>query len=154
MVEGSALLFFLVFAFFSCKGQRKGAVGPEENRRASETVLTLLLSDYHQAGDREAISVIRDFKELQKFYSELNTTRKPGLRPPQVDFEENMLLVYFPDKGTMHRLSVLRESKDSLFLVEKLDASLGEGPSGSLAPFSIYLLPKSQQALVVEPHID
>ncbi|WP_139278112.1 hypothetical protein [Pseudozobellia thermophila] len=153
----AAVLSFLMVAFLSCKGQRKGTVGTQENGPDPEAAISLVVSDYHQVVGNERTWVIKNRKELQKFYSELNKTRKPALPVPKVDFGQNMLLVHFyqaSDSGTPPRLSVLRKTGDTLFLAERGNGPSHRGGREKLVPFSIYLMPKSEGTIVVEPRID
>jgi hypothetical protein len=55
--------------------------------------LVLLDHDNFTTIDTFQIREIRDFKTLNKFYREINKTRKPGLPVPMVDFTKDMLLL-------------------------------------------------------------
>ena len=53
--------------------------------------LVLLDHDNFTTIDTFQIREIRDFKTLNKFYREINKTRKPGLPVPMVDFTAQSL---------------------------------------------------------------
>ncbi len=48
--------------------------------------------DFSTIADYE-VRIIQDQKSLQKFYSKINMTRKPGLPVPMVDFSKDMLIL-------------------------------------------------------------
>lgn len=48
--------------------------------------------DFSTIADYE-VRIMQDQKSLQKFYSKINMTRKPGLPVPMVDFSKDMLIL-------------------------------------------------------------
>lgn len=91
--------------------------------------------------------VIRDAKSLNKFYGEINKTRKPGLPVPMVDFSKDMLVLVClgeqkgekklvlsklteTDQGMTIAVEVLEKEKDGEIVVQPM-----------YFPFYLYKMP-------------
>lgn len=55
--------------------------------------IVLVAEDGYSGIPEYEASTIRDAKSLNKFYSRINRTRKPGLPVPVVDFSKEMVIV-------------------------------------------------------------
>ena len=151
-VKISWLLILLVFVALSCKGQKNKPNQISDESDSAKSTLTLLSSDYIDSTSVERELVIRDFKSLQKLYSKINQTRKPGLPLPKVDFSTNMLLFYRHRKfnsNTTSQLVLRKSTQDSLFLTESIGNSSKESKSSLMAPFSIFLLDRTDKKVVI-----
>lgn len=124
-------LSFLLIALATCNAQKKSG---------DETRLTLIVGDRYSGVEKAEAMIIKDAKSLQKFYSIINRTRKPGLPVPDVDFSKETVVVYcsgITEDGTMPYLYVTDETAEKIVLgVEKVvkDANF----SALTMPFCIY----------------
>ncbi|NNE77316.1 MAG: hypothetical protein HKN31_09620, partial [Pricia sp.] len=85
----------LVLIFLSCNGQKKSAMATEgANNQNTDERLSLVVSDMYAPTEAVETLVIKDAKSLQKFYSKVNRTRKPGLPVPEIDFSKEMVVVH------------------------------------------------------------
>ncbi|PKA96803.1 hypothetical protein B0O79_0442 [Flavobacteriaceae bacterium MAR_2009_75] len=151
-VKISLLLILLVFVALSCKGQKNKPNRILSENDSAKSTLTPLSSDYIDSTSVERVLVIRDFKSLQKLYSKINKTRKPGLPLPKVDFSTNMILFYRHrnfNANTASRLVLSKSTQDSLFLTESKGNSSKESSSSFMAPFSTFLLDKTDKKVVI-----
>ncbi len=91
--------------------------------------------------------VIRDAKSLNKFYGEINKTRKPGLPVPMVDFTKDMLVLLClgEQKGEKKLvLSKLTETDQGMTIAVEV---LEKEKDGEIAvqpmyfPFYLYKMP-------------
>ncbi len=88
------LSLFIFAIILSCNGQKKAALDNGDDKKAGSEKLTLLLADNYSGSEVEETMIIKDAKALQRFYSKINRTRKPGLPVPDVDFTKEMILVH------------------------------------------------------------
>ncbi|WP_209399681.1 hypothetical protein [Pseudozobellia sp. WGM2] len=152
-VKISWLLILLVFVALSCKGQKNKPNQILGKSDLAKSTLTLLSRDYIDSTSVERVLVIRDFKSLQKLYSKINSTRKPGLPLLKVDFSTNMLLFYRHrnfNANTTSQLVLSKSTQDSLILIERENDFIRESSSTMLVPFSIYLLNKMDKKVVIK----
>ncbi|SNY99612.1 hypothetical protein [Flagellimonas pacifica] len=95
-------------------------------------------------------TVVKDAKTLNKFYSQINRTRKPGLPVPEIDFEKNILLVIClgkQEEGATYSLK--KEELEGNILITtnlsvKKEASENENSIISY-PFYIYKIPNTSK---------
>ena len=83
------MLVLGLICFLSCKAQKEG------HKPIGEHMDDLALIDQDNFStiiDYE-VGVIQNQKSLQKFYTKINMTRKPGLPVPMVDFSKDMLIL-------------------------------------------------------------
>lgn len=93
------------------------------------------------------VRVIQDQKSLQKFYTKINMTRKPGLPVPVVDFSKDMLILVC--LGEQHKevgplLSKLQETDTGVSIaVQSIDKEQVEQTSTQSIyyPFYLYKMP-------------
>ena len=86
-------LTLIIFAIlFSCKGQKKAAMENGDGQNDDSGSLTLVLQDNYSGSITPDTLIIKDRKTLQKFFSKVNRTRKPGIPVPEVDFAQEMIL--------------------------------------------------------------
>ncbi len=79
------LPFLILFVLSSCKSQQVDEV-------KDDRLQLIYQSDFFPVDSAQTL-IIRDQKSLNKFYSKLNKTRKPGIPIPSVDFSEKWVLV-------------------------------------------------------------
>ena len=100
--------------------------------------------------------VIRDAKSLNKFYREINKTRKPGLPIPMVDFSKDMLVLVClgEQKGEKKLvLSKLTETDQGMTIAVEV---LEKEKDGEIAvqpmyfPFYLYKMPLVDKAVTFQ----
>ncbi len=130
----------LVFCLFSCKAQKELAGDKIEG-------LELVAEDGYSGIREYETMVIQDTKSLNKFYSQVNKTRKPGLPVPMVDFSKEIAIVVCLGKQRGERrplLSKIHETEDELTLAVELSDSKSiqnEATAPTLYPFYLYKMP-------------
>ena len=91
--------------------------------------------------------VIRDAKSLNKFYGEINKTRKPGLPVPMVDFSKDMLVLVClgEQKGEKKLvLSKLTETDQGMTIALEVMEKVKDGEIAvqpMYFPFYLYKMP-------------
>lgn len=93
----------------SCKAQNQGASPVGENIEG----LALIENQNFTNIDSFETRVIRDTKSLNKFYSQINKTRKPGLPVPMVDFSKDMLVLVCLGEQQGEKTTVLSKLKET-----------------------------------------
>ena len=93
----SVPLILILLAMMNCKSQKTDQAANDLKGQTSPG-LTLLMSDNYGGTEHEEIQVIRSQGALDKFFIQINKTRKPGLTPPKVDFKKDMVIVYCSGK--------------------------------------------------------
>ncbi len=136
-------LIIVLTCLFGCKAQKK----TESVSMDKMDDAILLVQDYHSGFQEYEASIIRDEKTLGRVYGEINKTRKPGLRVPQIDFTKDQVILLclgkqFGDKTPI--LSKSEETADNLLLAVALSTENVENQVDTLPisyPFYIYKMP-------------
>ena len=119
--------------------------------KAGNEKLTLLLEDNYSGSEVEETMIIKDAKALQRFYSKINRTRKPGLPVPEVDFTKEMILVHCIGEqmnGNQATLSIEEENKKEVIISTSHEKSKKSDTSSALiSPFSVYKMPLTQKEI-------
>ena len=149
-MKQSLLLLLLVFA--TCNGQKKMTDNAtQEESQASETGLKWVASDAYSGTDQAKTLIIKDAKGLQKFYSQINRSRKPGLPVPEIDFSKEIVIVRCSgktDNGTLPILYVKDQTKGELVLgIRNTDKKYDS--SAITTPFTLYRMPVTERKIVV-----
>ena len=139
------LSLFIFAIILSCNGQKKAAMDNGEGMKPGSEKLSLLLQDNYSGSEVEETLIIKDAKELQRFYSKINRTRKPGLPVPDVDFTKEMILVHCSGEqinGKQALLSVMAENEKEVIISTSIEKSKKRNTSSALiSPFSVYKMP-------------
>lgn len=144
---------FLLLLFASCKCPRQAVdqSGQEETQAAP---LTLILTDSYGGAEGESLQVFRSQGALQKFFAQVNKTRKPGLPVPVIDFAKNVVLVYSPGKrpaGHLPGLVTLGEKEGNILVGANKEAEQTNNASAALTqPFAIYTMPRTDKEVVLQ----
>ncbi len=150
MIRG--LLIMLLFIGSACKSQEKSNA-KDSLESVNSLELTLLVTDNYGGSESTDFQVIRDMKTLEKFFAHVNKTRKPGLPVPEVDFDQDILILYCPGKrmngGT--RSLIMKENlpQKIVFMKEDLDPEKKMGIEALTMPFSLYKLPLTEKEIVL-----
>ncbi|ALM06772.1 hypothetical protein SB49_02335 [Sediminicola sp. YIK13] len=143
-------LVSLLLVCLSCKSQKKGNQNNEEKVQMEKPIL--VMEDSYSNIDSSQISIITDQKALQKFFVQVNKTRKPGLPVPEVDFSKEMLILICAgeQQGTYEPNVTILESDDENLTIN-VERKL---PSDSLetaisTPFFLYKMPISEKKVTI-----
>lgn len=143
------LFLIMLLGLISCKAQK------ENNSLTGEAIDGLVLLDHDDFTNIDTFQTreIRDTKTLNKFYREINKTRKPGLPVPNVDFTKDMLvLVYLGGQQGKKEvaLSRLRQTKTELWIAIDVWEEEQEGAvtiQPMYYPFYLYKMPLVDKSL-------
>ena len=141
---------YLIYTFFlicvSCSSQKKKTV-TEQSQTKTNSELTLLLRDSYGGGEEPQILVIKEPKSLAQFFNGVNSTRKPGLAIPKIDFEKEMVLVVCSGEIKVNKVPALHmvENKKSKMVLEVSEESTlaNDQATNITTPFCIYKMPLS-----------
>ncbi len=140
------MLISLALCLFSCKAQ-KNLVG----ERMED--LVLVAKDGYSGIKEYEVMEIRDTKSLNKFYSQINKTRKPGLAVPMVDFSKEMVIVLCMGEQRGERMPLLsktNETQDELTIaIELPDLTSTKNLQATpiVYPFYLYKMPLTVKML-------
>ncbi len=153
IINGTAAMVVASIFLMACNGQKKATMGTTD--ATPDNPLTLILQDNYAPTDTAETLVVKDQKSLQKFFSKINRTRKPGIPLPQVDFEKEYVLVYCSGKQKGSGIPILSMDKEteSELVIGKQMTVLPKGASETavISPFSVYKIPATQKAIVFKP---
>ena len=141
-------LFLSFVCLLSCKAQKQ--LGDEIEG------LVLVEQDGYSGIETFQTRVIRDTKSLNKFYSQVNKTRKPGLPVPMIDFSQEMVLVVCLGEQQGKQsvlLSKTGETASELFIAVQLsDVNIGESAGVQVisSPFYLYKMPLTEKTIVFQ----
>lgn len=143
--------YFLLLSFvclLSCKAQKQ--LGDEIEG------LVLVEQDGYSGIETFEAKVIRDTKSLNKFYSQVNKTRKPGLPVPMVNFSQEMVLVVCLGEQQGEQavlLSKSGETENELFIAVQLSDVNNGGSASAQAisfPFYLYKMPLTEKTITFQ----
>ena len=143
----------IILAFIlSCNGQKKAVMEKGEGSNNAITSPTLVLQDNYSGGIAPDTLIIKDRKSLQKFFSKVNRTRKPGLPLPEVDFTKEMVLIYCSGEqplGNEVTLSLVEENDQELILKTTMVETTKEkrASTARVSPFSVYRMPLTNKRI-------
>ncbi len=149
-IDMRIFLVSLLLVCLSCKSQKKGNLNNEEKVQMEKPIL--VMEDSYSNIDSSQISIITDQKALQKFFVQVNKTRKPGLPVPEVDFSKEMLILICAgeQQGTYEPNVTILELDDENLTIN-VERKL---PSDSLetaisTPFFLYKMPISEKKVTI-----
>lgn len=149
-IDMKIFLVILLLVCLSCKSQKKGNLNNEEKVQMEKPIL--VMEDSYSNIDSSQISIITDQKALQKFFVQVNKTRKPGLPVPEVDFSKEMLILICAgeQQGTYEPNVTILEPDDENLTIN-VERKL---PSDSLqtaisTPFFLYKMPISEKKVTI-----
>ncbi len=145
-------VLFLMLIFTTCNAQKNNrATTDGKESQDTEHGLIWMLSDPYSGVDVAETLIVKDAKSLQKFYSQINRTRKPGLPVPDIDFSKEMLVIRCSgptDEAVAPRLFVMEVTEDKIVLgIKKTDKT--SSSSAVTTPFSVYRMPLTKKEVLV-----
>jgi len=143
------LFLIMLIGLISCKAQKEG------NSLTGEAIEGLVLLDHDDFTSIDTFQTreIRDTKTLNKFYREINKTRKPGLPVPMVDFTKDMLVLVCLGEQQGKKevaLSQLRYTETELWIAVDVWEEDQEGTvtiQPMYYPFYLYKMPLVDKSL-------
>lgn len=135
----------------SCKAQKE-----VNTELQSDSNLILVAEDGYSGIMEYEASTIRDAKSLNKFYSRINRTRKPGLPVPQIDFSKEMVIVVCMGEQEGNMIPIIRKSSEDenhiSYLVGRGTKTMANSESQNVTsyPFYIYKAPSSSKEVTLE----
>ena len=146
------LLVMPMLIMSACKSQKTGG---EDANGQQDSGLTMVMSDLYGGADTELIEVIKSQKALDNFFLQVNKTRKPGIRPPAVDFDKDLVIVYCSGQTNQTELPQLhaKESEsDKIYLSKNMPESVeNQGQKAVLMPFGLYIMPLTDKEILLQP---
>ena len=112
----------------------------------------LVLEDNYSNIDSSQISIITDQKALQKFFAQVNKTRKPGLPVPEVDFSREMLiLICAGEQQGEYTANVTILEPDTENLIVNVERKLRSDSleTAISTPFFLYKMPISEKKVTI-----
>lgn len=145
-------VFYLFFIFATCTAQKSGiGNGKEKEGPNTDIGLTFIAGDAYSNTEIAETRIITDAKSLQKFYSRINRTRKPGLPVPNIDFSKEMVIVRcsgITDNNVTPELYVLEVTEDKLVLgIKEVNK---KASSAVTTPFIVYRMPRIEKEVIVK----
>ncbi len=133
----------------SCHAQKK--ISPQTAAIEKDSGLTLILQDNYGGNDSTEVLIVKDAKRLQSFFSKINRTRKPGLPVPKIDFDNDMVVIFYggQQQGTKTpELTLVKETPTTLIL--NLNRPKNTSGTALIRPFSLYTLPITQKEIILK----
>ncbi|RDY57773.1 hypothetical protein [Flagellimonas nanhaiensis] len=103
------VLFIALACLLSCKAQKENLSSSGNEMEDLE----LIAQDGYSGILEYDAQIIRDTKSLNKFYGQINKTRKPGLPVPKIDFSKEMVLVLCLGEQKGDRAPLLSKAEES-----------------------------------------
>ena len=141
-------LFLSLVCLLSCKAQKQ--LGDQIEG------LVLLEQDGYSGIETFEIQAIRDTKSLNKFYTQINKTRKPGLPVPMVDFSQEMVLVVCLGKQQGEpSVTLFKSSETATDLTVIVQLSNSNRPELANTqpvtnPFYLYKMPLTEKTIIFQ----
>ena len=114
--------------------------------------ITLLTEGTHGGFKDAKTLIIKDPKELQEIYSQINMMRRPGLPIPEIDFENEMVIVLFMGEKTSGdyatKVEKVIEKDNSLEIVIKESVPKGITTTVICQPFYFCKINRSNKEIV------
>lgn len=145
-------LLIAVFIFFtSCKSHKTTNSGTIDKQQINN--LELVIENSYSGTNLEENIVIRDAKTLNKFFSQVNKTRKPGIPVPQIDFAKETLILICSGKSTagyMPEVLDMNEGIEYISLKIKKESQSKSNSTAVTTPFRLYKIPFTQKEILFE----
>ena len=142
-------ILLLVFSI-SCKCQKKTSDNTTNlaNKEAKETNVPykILFNNNHSNIKKEKNVVIKNISDLKAIYASINSTRRPGLPTPKVDFnKEEVLGVFLGEKssaGYEIQIDSIQNNGKEIVVNYRIKAPKGMASMVITQPTLLVLIPK------------
>lgn len=140
------ILLAAIIQLNSCK-----STAQSNSQESDDVGMELILNENYSGFEQEEYFLIKSQKELSAFYGKINRTRKPGLTPPIIDFDTEMILVWCGDSSATNYANFELNEKDKFIELQKLKSkTFKEESKLVVSPFSMYKLPLSTKSLKIK----
>ncbi|MDO6472195.1 hypothetical protein [Maribacter sp. 1_MG-2023] len=139
--------FFLlaIIQLNSCKSTAQSSL-----QESNDTGMELILNENYSGFEQEEYLLIKNQKELNDFYGKINQTRKPGLTPPSIDFNIEMILIWCGDSSASNYADLELSEKADYLQIHKMKTTVSKEENTLIvSPFSMYKLPLSTKTLKI-----
>ena len=147
------LIYLLLLVTIGCKSQDKGKKAVSLTSQ-EQPELMLILTDNYGGTEMPDFRVIRDMKSLRQFFVQVNKTRKPGIPVPEIDFEQEMVVLYCTGKTTNASIPGLYLKEDlpgqKVIGLRRESVKQKSGNEALMMPFSLYKLPLTDKEIVLK----
>lgn len=146
-VKSIFLLGAILLLIIGCNGQKKAAVDTTIKETSANSPLKLVTQANYAPSDSVETHLITSAKELSKFFSKVNRTRKPGIPVPEVDFSKDMVVIYCAGtkgNGSQPEL-IITEETDTELILGMDNVIKPEKPKATVNPFTIYTMPTTSK---------
>jgi len=146
MFKYSICLFLAaIIQLNSCKSTAQGNL-----QESDEMGMELILNENYSGFEQEEYILIKNQKDLNAFYGKINRTRKPGLTPPSIDFNSEMILIWCGDSTASNYADLKLNEKADNLQIHKLKTTVSKEENNFIvSPFSVYKLPLSTKTLKI-----
>lgn len=143
------ILFLLLIFNFACKGQKGMKKLDEQPLNVS---LELILKDNYSGIKASGNDVIKDKKTLQKFFSEINKMRKPGIQMPEIDFSTEVVVVLCEGEheATFSMAFEVFKETEKVLKLRNVRHSEKETSKARVTPFKIYKYNTTKKDIVFD----
>ncbi|MCK0147069.1 hypothetical protein MWU78_15540 [Arenibacter sp. F26102] len=146
------LLLLIIFLLgTACVGQKAVSSAMDGGSEQDSIKLQLVLEDNYSGVEQPEFQVVRDPKTLKNLFLQINKTRKPGLPIPEVNFTEELLLVYCAGTrlGAGRLKLVITEESPKYITVgrQEQSSSKKEFLNAATTPIYIYKMPVTQKEI-------
>lgn len=149
----TVLISFFLLVMAGCKSQKANSEDGDANQD-STSALTVLMSDNYGGAEVEEMQVIRSQKELDKYFIKVNMARKPGLKPPEVDFSKDLVIAYCTGKTTRQELPelMINDAAENAMMISRKQGEVTENQESTaiLMPFCLYIMPITDKQILLQ----
>lgn len=146
----SYTLIILFITVLACKSQKDSSSGSAQ----TSPPLKMLMSDNYGGGPTQEFMVFRDQGTLKKFFIQVNKTRKPGIKPPVVDFSKDLVIIYCSGETYQNELPELylaKETEGAIILNKRIsEVSENQDNKALLMPFGLYIMPFTDKEISLQ----
>ena len=135
----SVLVFCIATGLLSnsCKSQH---ISTSILNTSNLELIEILHSSY-SGFTKEHFQVVKSPEELKVFMGIINRTRKPGIKVPKVNFEENSVVIYCSgETQNAHVALAIKSSTDNTITLSKRDFSTKATGIAIISPFILYTI--------------
>ena len=146
------ILLLILSVFTGCKSQKQ-TTADDNLQSESPEGLTMLMSDNYGGSEHEEMQVIRSQGALNKYFTKINRTRKPGIKPPDIDFSTYLAVIYCPGRTYQEipvKLYTYEASEKQITVAKrKVEVSENQESKALLEPFGLYIMPLTDKEVIL-----
>jgi len=121
----------------SCKSQHISS----STLKTSNLELIEILKSSYSGFTKEHFQVVKSQEELQLFMGFINRTRKPGFEVPNVNFDENSVVIYCSgETKNAHVALIIKSNTRNTITLSKKHFSAKAAGTAIISPFILYTI--------------